>query len=62
MSFILDALRKSELERQRDSAPSLMRTPVAAARRAPPVWSWLLIALLSLALVGLGAAWWLYLR
>jgi hypothetical protein len=48
MTFILDALRKSELERQRDSAPGLMRT-----------WSWLLSALLSLAVVGLASAWWL---
>jgi general secretion pathway protein B len=59
MSFILDALRKSELERQRDSAPGLMRSPVATIRRETPVWSWLLIVLLSLALVALAATWWL---
>ena len=59
MSFILDALRKSELERQRDSAPGLMRSPVATVRRETPAWSWLLIVLLSLALAAVAAAWWL---
>ncbi len=59
MSYILDALRKSELERQRDSAPGLMRSPVATVRRETPAWSWLLIVLLSLALVAVAAAWWL---
>jgi len=59
MSFILDALRKSELERQRDSAPGLMRSPVATVRREMPAWSWFLIVLLSLALVAVAAAWWL---
>jgi len=59
MSFILDALRKSELERQRDSAPGLMRSPVATVRRETPAWSWLLIVLLSLALAALAATWWL---
>ena len=58
MSFILDALRKSELERQRDSAPGLMRSPVATVRRETPVWSWLLIVLLSLALIAGAATWW----
>jgi general secretion pathway protein B len=59
MSFILDALRKSELERQRDSAPGLMRSPVATVRRETPAWTWLLIVLLSLALAAVAAAWWL---
>jgi hypothetical protein len=59
MSFILDALRKSEIERQRDSAPGLIRSPLAAVRREIPAWSWLLIGLLTLALAGLTAAWWL---
>jgi general secretion pathway protein B len=59
MSFILDALRKSELERQRDSAPGLARSPVATIRRETPVWSWLLIVLLSLALAAVATAWWM---
>jgi hypothetical protein len=59
MSFILDALRKSEIERQRDSAPTLVRTPQATVRRETPFWIWLLIVLLSLALAGLVGAFWL---
>jgi hypothetical protein len=58
MSFILDALRKSESERQRDSAPSLVRLPLARARRRTPVWTWLVIGVLALALAAVSAAWW----
>lgn len=58
MSFILDALRKSESERQREAAPVLARAPLAFVRRETPLWSWLAIASLSLALLGLAAAWW----
>ena len=59
MSFILDALRKSESERQREAAPVLARTPFALIRRETPLWSRLVIASLSLALIGVGTAWWL---
>ena len=38
MSFILDALKKSEIERQRQSLPGLMETPLAQRRRLP-VWA-----------------------
>ena len=37
MSFILDALRKSELERQRQSGPSIAELPVARDDRRLPV-------------------------
>jgi general secretion pathway protein B len=37
MSFILDALRKSELERQRQSGPSIAKLPVARDDRRLPV-------------------------
>jgi general secretion pathway protein B len=46
MSFILDALKKSELERQRQSTPGLMEMPAAARRRGVPVWVWVLVGLL----------------
>jgi general secretion pathway protein B len=46
MSFILDALKKSELERQRQSTPGLIEMPAAARRRGVPVWVWVLVGLL----------------
>jgi len=46
MSFILDALKKSELERQRQSGPGLLEMPIAARRRRVPVWAWVLAGLL----------------
>lgn len=61
MSYILDALRKSEAERQRESLPSvakLARAPLAPARRTTPLWSWIVIGSLSLALLAVGAASW----
>lgn len=58
MSFILDALRKSENERQRETTASLTRAPLATARRETPVWTWLVIGMLALALVASAAAWW----
>lgn len=58
MSFILDALRKSESERQRDAGASLSRAPLAIVRQRTPVWSWFLIGLLSVALLAITAVWW----
>lgn len=58
MSFILDALRKSENERQREAAPSLSRAPLATARHQIPVWTWLVIGILTLALVTVITAVW----
>jgi general secretion pathway protein B len=46
MSFILDALKKSEIERQRQSLPGLMDAPSGARRSRLPVWAVLLGALL----------------
>lgn len=48
MSFILDALRKSESERQRQLGPALLNLPVSAARRGMPLWGWLVAALLCI--------------
>lgn len=47
MSFILDALKKSEIERQRQSLPGLVETPLAQRRRLP-VWALGLGALLAI--------------
>jgi len=59
MSFILDALRKSEHERQRTAAPGIANVPFGAPRRVLPLWAVALIVVLALAVLGLGGA---YLR
>lgn len=58
MSFILDALRKSEHERQRGAVPGISNVPLAAARRETPRWMLVLVAALGVAVIGLGGAWW----
>lgn len=59
MSLILEALRKSEAERRRDSAPDVaLELPPAPVRsaRAAPAWLWpLLAATVALAVLG---SWW----
>ncbi len=54
MSFILDALKKSEAERNRKSGPVLMDMRIAPARRHLPVWVWVIaiVLLANLALLG----------
>jgi general secretion pathway protein B len=39
MSFILDALKKSEIERQRQTVPGLMDTRLAPRRTGLPAWA-----------------------
>lgn len=51
MSFILDALKKSEIERQRQSVPGLMDTPPALRRGPLPAWALFLGALLAVNVV-----------
>jgi general secretion pathway protein B len=46
MSFILDALKKSETERQRQAVPGLMDTRIAGGRNRLPIWVVLLGTLL----------------
>ena len=46
MSFILDALKKSESERHRNSGPVLMDVRIAPPRRRLPAWAWVIIAVL----------------
>jgi general secretion pathway protein B len=48
MSFILDALKKSESDRQRQSAPALFEVKVAAPRRRFPLWVIAVAALLAI--------------
>ena len=58
MSFILDALRKSEHERQRSAVPGLSHVPLATPRRELPGWVLLVIGVLAAAVLVLGGAWW----
>ena len=58
MSFILDALRKSEQERQQGHVPMVSSVPLAIPQIRMPVWVILLIGVLCLAVVGLGWLWW----
>lgn len=53
MSFILDALRKAESERNRNAGPVLMDARIAPPRRALPGWAWGLgvVLLLNLGLL-----------
>ena len=54
MSFILDALRKSEHERQRQTGPALVETPVATPRPRSNPWATAAILLLLVNLVAIG--------
>jgi general secretion pathway protein B len=51
MSFILDALKKSETDRQRQTAPALFEVKVAAPRRRLPAWAITLGVLLGVNLL-----------
>ena len=51
MSFILDALKKSELERQRQSIPGLVDSGVMVPRPRLPIWAIALGVLLAVNLV-----------
>ena len=58
MSFILDALKKSETDRQRQASPALFEVKVATPRRKFPLWAAALAVLLGVNVLalGLGAA------
>jgi len=51
MSFILDALKKSETERQQQNAPGIASIPQRDKSRAPSKWIWLTLGLLAVNLV-----------
>jgi general secretion pathway protein B len=59
MSFILDALKKSENERQRQGGPALFEVKVAAPKPGLPLWA---VALAALLVVNIGVVIWLVLR
>jgi hypothetical protein len=59
MSFILDALKKSESDRQRQSGPALYEVKVAPPRSGLPPWA---IAVVILLAVNLVVGMWLLLR
>jgi len=54
VSFILDALRKSEHERQRQTGPGLAEVPVAPAKPKTNVWAMAAVALLIVNLLAVG--------
>jgi general secretion pathway protein B len=51
MSFILDALKKSEQERRRQHTPTIAELPYGRKTDRKPWWLWLVIALLLVNLV-----------
>jgi general secretion pathway protein B len=59
MSFILDALKKSETDRQRQSGPSLFEVKVAPPRRTLPVWAAAIAVLLGINVIVIS---WMLLR
>ena len=58
MSFILDALRKSEGERQRGALPNVAHAPLAVSRVKLPKWALTVMTALTMSVVLLAAAWW----
>jgi len=59
MSFILDALKKSESDRQRQNGPALFEVKVAPPRTHLPAWA---IAIAVLLVVNLGVVMWMLMR
>ena len=55
MSFILDALKKSEAERQKKDAPGFASVPNASERKSPYKWILLVVVLLGVNLAALVA-------
>ena len=54
MSFILDALRKSEHARQHHKGPALAEVPIAAAKPRTNLWATAAVGLLVVNLVAVG--------
>jgi len=53
MSYILDALQKSERKRKRDYVPDLqtVHSPASPKKRKGSLWAWLLVAILMITVV-----------
>jgi general secretion pathway protein B len=62
VSFILDALRKSEDERQRAAVPEISRIPAALPKPRLPSWALALMLLLCVSVAALSWGWWRSLR
>jgi len=62
MSYILDALRRADAERERGAVPGIHAMPVPAAAADEPVpqrrWAWIVAILAVLLMAGAGAWWW----
>lgn len=58
MSFILDALKKSEQERERQRAPIPVELPYGQRNRGQPLWLWIVVGLLVVNCVLLLVMWW----
>src|SRR5512143_516544 len=54
MSFILDALRKSEHDRQKQTGPGLAEVPMAPSRPKKNVWATAAVVLLIINLIAVG--------
>lgn len=59
MSFILDALKKSESDRQRQSGPALYEVRVAPPRSSLPLWA---VAIAALLAINIAIVAWMMLR
>ena len=55
MSFILDALRKSEAERQKQDAPGFVHVPDGSQRKSARKWFWLVAGIVAVNLAVLAA-------
>jgi len=58
MSFILDALKKSERERERQKQPTVVEVPYGRRNRRQPLWLMIVIALLVINCILLLLMWW----
>lgn len=58
MSFILDALKKSEKERQREAVPGISDLPIVIHQTRTSTWMVAVVTALSLGVIALVWAWW----